>query len=198
MDEAPGKAGSMPRRRRLRLPGLSAQVFIALGLGLLAGLFFGERMVVLEPIGDIFIGLLQMAVWPYIVVALIAGLGRLGPRQAKSLGLRGGAFLVTFWAIALVAVLAMPATFPSWTSATFFTTSLAETPEQFDFIGLYVPSNPFASLADSILPAVVLFCIAIGGALIPMGERKRPVIDMLDLLSSDSGSCPGSSLRSCR
>ncbi|MBW2404824.1 MAG: cation:dicarboxylase symporter family transporter, partial [Deltaproteobacteria bacterium] len=59
------------------MPGLSAQVFIALGLGLVAGIFFGELMTVLEPIGDIFIGLLQMAVWPYIVVSLIGGLGRL-------------------------------------------------------------------------------------------------------------------------
>ncbi|MBW2404967.1 MAG: cation:dicarboxylase symporter family transporter, partial [Deltaproteobacteria bacterium] len=59
-----------PPRKRFRMPGLSAQVFIALGLGLVAGIFFGELMTVLEPIGDIFIGLLQMAVWPYIVVSL--------------------------------------------------------------------------------------------------------------------------------
>ena len=115
-----------PRHRPFRMPGLSAQVFIALGLGLGAGLFFGELMVVVEPIGDIFIGLLQMAVWPYIVVSLIGGLGRLSYKQATSLSLRGGALLLLFWGIALLAVLAVSATFPRWTSATFFTTSLAE------------------------------------------------------------------------
>jgi hypothetical protein len=78
----------VPRREILRMPGLSAQVFIALGLGLVAGIFFGELMTVLEPLGDIFIGLLQMAVWPYIMVALIGGLGRLTSKQAASLGLR--------------------------------------------------------------------------------------------------------------
>ena len=172
-----------PGRKRFRLPGLSAQVFIAIGLGLLAGIFFGEMMTVVEPIGNIFIALLQMAVWPYIVVSLIGGLGRLSYKQAASLGLRGGAFLLLFWGIGLFAVLAVVATFPSWTSAAFFTTSLAQVAESFDFIGLYIPSNPFSSLANSVLPAVVLFSVAMGFALITLGEKKEPVIALLDILT---------------
>jgi Na+/H+-dicarboxylate symporter len=172
-----------PPRKRFRMPGLSAQVFIALGLGLVAGIFFGELMTVVEPIGDIFIGLLQMAVWPYIVVSLIGGLGRLSYKQAASLGLRGGAFLLLFWGIALFAVLAVAATFPTWTSAAFFSTSLAETAGDFDFIGLYIPTNPFSSLANSVLPAVVLFSVAVGVALIPMEEKKQPILALLDALT---------------
>ena len=42
--------------------GLSAQVFIALGLGLAAGVFFGEGMTVVAPLGDLFIALLQMVI----------------------------------------------------------------------------------------------------------------------------------------
>ena len=172
-----------PRRKRFRMPGLSAQVFIALGLGLVAGIFFGDMMRVFAPVGDVFIGLLQMSVWPYVVVALIGGLGRLTSKQAASLGLHAGALLLLFWGIGALAVLAMPATFPSWTSATFFSTSLAETPLAFDFIGLYVPSNPFSSLANSVLPAVVLFCVAVGIVLIPMEEKKQPVLTLLDALT---------------
>ena len=172
------------KRRRFKTPGLSAQVFSALGLGLAAGIFFGESMRFLEPIGEVFIALLQMAVWPYIVVSLIGGLGRLSYQQARSLGLRGGVLLLLFWGIALLAVLAIAATFPSWTSAAFFTASLAEEAGGFDFIGLYIPSNPFSSLAHSVLPAVVLFSIAMGVALIPMGEeKKRPVISLLETLT---------------
>jgi len=173
-----------PQRKSFRMPGLSAQVFIALGLGLGAGIFFGELMTVIEPIGDIFIGLLQMAVWPYVIVSLIGGLGRLSKKQAASLGLSGGAFLLLFWGIALLAVLALVATFPSWTSATFFTSSLAEKAGDFDFIGLYIPANPFSSLANSVLPAVVLFSIAMGFALIPMEEKKQPVLTLLDTLTN--------------
>ena len=95
LDDALKGGPKAPQMKRIRMPSLSVQVFIALGLVLLAGLFFGELMLVLQPIGDIFIGLLQMAVWPYIVVSLIGGLGRLTPAQAASLGLRGGAFTLT-------------------------------------------------------------------------------------------------------
>jgi Na+/H+-dicarboxylate symporter/ABC-type amino acid transport substrate-binding protein len=183
--EAVNDGAKVPPKKRLRMPSLSVQVFIALGVGLLAGIFFGELMLVLEPVGDIFIGLLQMAVWPYIVVSLIGGLGRLTPTQAASLGVRGGAFLLLFWGIALLFVLAFVATFPSWTSAAFFTTSLAEPASAFDFVGLYVPSNPFASLANSVLPAVVLFSIAMGFALIPLDQQKKqPVLDLLETLTS--------------
>ena len=140
---------------------------------------------VLAPIGDIFIGLLQMAVWPYIVVSLIGGLGRLSYRQAATLGARGVAFLLLFWGIALLAVLAVVATFPSWTSAAFFTESLAEVAKPFDFVGVYIPTNPFASLANSVLPAVVLFSVAMGIALIPMQEEsKKPILQLLDTLTN--------------
>ena len=43
------------------------------GLGIVVGLFFGELVKPLEVIGQIFIGLLQMTVLPYILVSLIAG-----------------------------------------------------------------------------------------------------------------------------
>ena len=171
--------------KRFKMPGLSTQIFVALGLGLLAGLFFGESITVVEPIADIFIALLQMAVWPYIVVSLIGGLGSLSLTQAVRLGMSGSAFLLLLWSIALLAVLAIVATFPSWTSAAFFTTSLAEEAVGFDFVGLYIPSNFFASLANSVLPAVVLFCIALGIALIPMEEeKKQPVLALLDTLTN--------------
>src|SRR5512134_4031134 len=72
-----------PRRRRFRMPGLTAQVFISLGLGLAAGVFFGERIAVVKPAGTLFIGLLQMTVLPYMFVSLTGGLGRLSFEDAR-------------------------------------------------------------------------------------------------------------------
>lgn len=71
--EGPSQPRRRPRRPRL---GLSSQVIIGLVLGILAGLFFGEPVAVVQPLGAIFIGLLQMTVIPYIVVSLIAAIGR--------------------------------------------------------------------------------------------------------------------------
>ena len=77
-----------------RRVGIASQVFIGLGLGVLVGLFFGERVAFLRVGGDAFIALLQITVMPYVVVALITSLGRLTLVEAKALGLKAGGILL--------------------------------------------------------------------------------------------------------
>ena len=175
-------AGNTPRRR-LRMPGLSAQIFIGMGLGLVAGVFFGEMITVVKPAGSIFIGLLQMTVLPYMFVSLVGGLGRLSFEDARILGASGGVFIVLFWGIALLAVVATAITFPGWESAAFFSTSLVETGGGQDLLTLYIPSNPFFSFSNSIVPAIVLFSVAMGLALLPLKEKKQPLLALLDTVS---------------
>lgn len=64
---------------------LGRPILIALALGLLAGIFLGEYAGALRVIGDAFIGLLQMTVLPYIIVALVLNIGRLTRAQAGML-----------------------------------------------------------------------------------------------------------------
>lgn len=49
---------------------MGQQVLIALILGVTAGLLLGEYTTGIKIIGDIYIGLLQMMVLPYIIIAL--------------------------------------------------------------------------------------------------------------------------------
>ncbi|MGD8958065.1 MAG: cation:dicarboxylase symporter family transporter, partial [Chromatiaceae bacterium] len=160
---------------------MSAQVFIALGLGLLAGLFFGELIAPVQIIGEIFIGLLQMTVLPYILVALIAGIGKLSYREMRLLAVQGGRFVLLFWGISLAIVVAFTATLPNWESATFFSSSLVESREPTDLVALYIPSNPFFSLSSSVVPAIVLFSLAVGLAIIGV-PNKGSFIDDLDVV----------------
>lgn len=161
--------------------GLSAQVFIALGLGIVVGLLFGELVKPLEVIGQIFIGLLQMTVLPYILVSLIAGIGKLSYPEMRLLAVQGGRFVLVFWVIALAVTVAFAATLPDWESATFFSSSLVESAEPADLVALYIPSNPFFSLSSSIVPAIVVFSLAIGLAIIDV-PKKGHFIDNLDVL----------------
>ena len=62
-------------------------------------------------------------------------------------------------------VLLLPLSFPHWESAAFFSSSIVEIPQKVDFLSLYIPSNPFYSLANNVVPAVVLFSILFGIAL---------------------------------
>ena len=47
--------------------------------------------------------------------------------------------------------------------------------EEFDFLNLYIPANPFHALANNTVPAVVLFSMAIGVALI--GVRNKDMLN---------------------
>jgi Na+/H+-dicarboxylate symporter len=138
-------------------------------------------MGVLAVVGDAFIRLLQMTVLPYVMVSLIAGLGHLGYAEARSLAFRGGLLLLLLWAISFAVVAVMPLAFPSVETASFFSTTQVAAATQIDFLGLYIPSNPFHSLANNVVPAVVLFSIAMGIALIGM-EGKELLVQTLDTL----------------
>ena len=161
---------------------LSARIVVGLLLGIAVGIFFGERAAVLEVVGDAFIQLLQMTVLPYVTVSLILGLGQLGYAEATSLARRAGGVLLLLWAISIALVLLMPVVFPPLQSGAFFSAALVEDPPQFDFLGLYIPKNPFNALANSVVPAVVLFSVAVGVALIGV-EQKSSFMEALATFS---------------
>ena len=156
---------------------LSTQILIALVLGVIAGLFLGEMATSLNFIGDAFVRLFQMPVIPYIVVSLISSIGRLNYEEAKSIFLKGGAIMLGLWVVILVVVILFPLGFPAWKSASFFSTSLLEPEKSLDLLTLFIPLNPFHAMANTIIPSVVLFSIALGFALIPY-ENKQQVVDV--------------------
>ena len=152
---------------------LSRQILAGLGLGILTGLFFGERAAALQWAADGFVKLLQMMVLPYITVSIVAGLGSLRRSDLRVLGLRAAVVIAGLWLLALAFAFLIPLTFPSVPSASFFSTSLVERRPAFDFVDLYIPANPFNSLANNIVPAVVLFSLVLGIALVGVPQRER-------------------------
>src|SRR5262245_26946727 len=170
-----------PVLQRLRAASLSAQIGAGLALGVATGLLLGEAADWFRLVATGYVRLLQMTVLPYVMVSLVAGLGSLDPRRAWALFTRAGAILLALWAIALALVVAMPLAFPAWQSANFFSTGLLENPEPFDFVGLYIPANPFYSLANNVVPAVVFFSGVVGLALIGV-EYKQPFLRWLQVV----------------
>jgi Na+/H+-dicarboxylate symporter len=162
---------------------LASKVLLGLGLGALVGVFFGERVAFLEAPGRAFVVLLQMTVLPYVSVALIHGLGRLSVADARAVARYAGTSLLVIWGVTLSVVSVVPLVFPDWKAASFFSTSLLEEAPPFDPIGLYLPANPFRSFAEGIVPAVVVFSVAVGLALM-VAEHKRALVEVLGALES--------------
>jgi Na+/H+-dicarboxylate symporter/ABC-type amino acid transport substrate-binding protein len=158
----------------------SRRIAIGVAAGVGTGVFLGEAAGIFQPVADGFVRLLQMTVLPYVTIAIISGLGSLDPVQAKTLGKRVGLVLVLLWAFAIAAALLVGWIFPVHESASFFSTTLLEERESFDFLGLYIPTNPFNSLANNVVPAVVLFSMVVGLALIGV-PNKEHLIDVLTI-----------------
>lgn len=162
---------------------LALQVLEGLLIGLGLGVFMPASAPVLEPLGQIFLRLFQMPVIPFLSVSLITGVGRLELGQASRLLSRAGLVLLALWAMVLGAVLILPLGFPAWREASLFKPSLLQAPEQLNLIDLFIPVNPFSAFAQTQIPAVVLFSLALGIALIAVPKRQ-PVIDLLDRIAA--------------
>lgn len=162
---------------------LSARIFLGLGLGIITGLFFGDLVADLKVIGDIFIKMLQITVLPYIVVSLIAGIGRMHLDQAQRLAVRGSLVLLGIWGLALIMVFVASLAFPDLETSSFFSHGAAPVAQQTDLVDLYLPSNIFYSLANNLVPAVVFFSLLMGVALISV-EDKTGVLPVFDALTA--------------
>jgi Na+/H+-dicarboxylate symporter/ABC-type amino acid transport substrate-binding protein len=161
---------------------LSSRILIGLIAGILTGLFFGELVAQLKLVGDVFVKLLQVTVLPYIVASLIAGFGRMQMSHARRLAVRGTAALLVIWGLALTIIFIAPLAFPDLDTASFFGSPQRYEPEQPDLYELYLPANVFYSLANNLVPAVVLFSILVGVALISV-EEKRGILRVFDTLA---------------
>ena len=108
---------------------------------------------------------------PYISLSLITGIGGLSYNQVKAHAKRGGSIYVLISAITLVVVMLIPISFPAWPSASFFSTQQIEESPLVDFMLLFIPSNPEHAYANALVPAIVVFSILVGIALIGMPKK---------------------------
>ena len=167
--------------RERRLPSSTRNILIGLVLGLLAGLFLGEKAAVFGFVVKGYLGLLQMTVLPYVLVSLLVGIGSMDGAGARRLFVRVGTLSLVLWALVLGAVLLVPLAFPKVETASFFSNTLVESRPPFDMVALFVPSNPFHSLANNVVPAVVVFSIILGFALIGI-EQKQSLLENLAII----------------
>ena len=158
-----------------------AWIVAGLLAGVLCGLLFGEYCAPLQWLGQGYVGLLQMTVLPYLAISLIANLGRLDPQQARRLGVAVVAVLLVLWAVGIVLVVAVSAVLPPIEGASFFDGSQkVASVSSGDFLSQFIPTNIFRSLSEEYVPAVVVFCLFFGIAVIKAPGKER-LLEFLDV-----------------
>jgi proton glutamate symport protein len=163
-----------------RSVGFTTTIVISLLLGLIFGLFFGESIQWIKWVGDAFVGLLQMAVLPFVAASLIVNVGRLSAETGWKLLRISAAVLLALWMVSLIALAIAIQAFPMWETGSFYSSSFNEASPSQDWLDLFIPSNPFRSLANNAIPAVVVFSLGLGVAIMAL-PNKSALLEPLDV-----------------
>ncbi|WP_371376334.1 cation:dicarboxylate symporter family transporter [Thalassotalea aquiviva] len=154
---------------------------LALIIGLIIGFSTHYTSPFLAQIGQGFVLLLQMTALPYIAVSLIFGIGSMSRIQAKKLAVYGTITFFILLLCALIIILIAPTAFPKWQSAAFYNPSIANVAPPQDFLKMFIPANPFASFAESTVPAIVIFSIFVGVGFIGVENKRRSLYVFKDI-----------------
>jgi Na+/H+-dicarboxylate symporter/ABC-type amino acid transport substrate-binding protein len=161
---------------------LPLQMLFATFLGIATGVIFGERCQVFARFGEAYIMLMKMTILPYLICAIIGGIGRFESTQAREILKKGILFIALTWFINIVMIYFTVFSFPKPKGGqigSFITSG----PPALDFAELLIPENIFYALANNIVPAAVIFSLLVGIALINLKE-KRTFMDFLEIFGS--------------
>ncbi len=148
-----------------RMPASPTQLSVwpvAIGgvIGILVGLFLGDYAHLIRPVGEVYVLLLEVAVYPYLICSLLHGLGSMAPAQAWRLFRSGWKFYVALWGITFGLLILLAHGIPQASSISL----VADAAEKGSpgLLEILIPSDPFTALSRNYVPAVVLFCLFYG------------------------------------
>src|SRR5499426_4490447 len=159
---------------------LAAWVLVGGAAGILVGLLFGDDCAILSPIGFAYVGLLQAAVYPYLICSLLHGLGSLEPGTAWRLFKCGWIFYVAAWIVTFATFAALARAIPEVNPAGIAETAGAPHSVS-SLLGLLIPTDLFTALTQNYVPAVVIFCIFYGVAMQTLKD-KQALLSMLETI----------------
>ncbi len=174
---------------------LYVQVLVAIAAGALIGHFwpgFGES---LKPLGDAFIKLVKMVIAPVIFLTVVTGIA--GMRDLGKFGrvvLKAFAYFLTFSTLALVLGMVVgnlvhpgagmnidPATLHSEKVASY--AAKAHETTIVGFLSNIIPATVTGAFADGDILQVLFFSILFGVALVLVGDKGQPVVDLLESIA---------------
>ena len=185
--------------KKLTLP---TQIAIGMAVGVVLGAVVGESIVVIKPIGDLFLRLIRMVVVPLVFASLLVGTATVGdPKKLGRIGGRTLAYYLCTTAIAitiglLIANIVQPgagmdpivqesllADFAAGADSSV--DSMRQRPTVTDTLLEIVPTNPIEALATANMLQIIFFAVMFGVALtlVPNAEHKASVLSFFEGVS---------------
>lgn len=168
-------------RRYLQIS-LIWKLAVALVLGVVAGLIFGERITVIQPLGEIFLNLLMMLVMPLVLFTLMAGVASVSPKTIGRVGGKTVGFYLVTTAFAMTVGLALALAVSPGAGLDLpgdAEAEEAEAPPLSEVLVGIVPDNIFGALSEGDVLSVMFFALVAGAALAFMiDSSNQRIADM--------------------
>jgi Na+/H+-dicarboxylate symporter len=157
------------------------RILIGLVLGVVLGLVFKDKILWIQPLGDLFVRLLKMVMMPIIVSTLIVGASSVSPANLGKMGMRIIVLYLITSAVAVVIGLMMGMVFrPSAELADMETDAaakVAQMPKLSDTLLAIVPTSIMQSLVNEVMLTVIFVALIVGIAIsylrVSGDERKK-------------------------
>lgn len=179
---------------------LTSKIFIAIGLGVLFGVFlntlepssFKDDFLlggILKLLGTGFLNLIKMLVVPLVFTSLICGassmndIKRLGRIGGKTLGFY---MITTALAISIslfIAKVINPGSNLDMSSLVSTEPTIAENQPLVDTLLNIIPTNPIASLANGEMLQIIFFALLVGVSINTIGEKGKCVKEFFEALN---------------
>lgn len=165
---------------------IHTQILIAIVLGLVTGIVFGEKAAGLKIVGDLFIRLLKMIIVPLIFASITAGIISLGDtKKLGRIGLKTFLYYLTTTALAVILGLVLVniihpgkgVELPTGQTNDF---TERETPSIISIITDIVPENILDAMAQSQVLSIIFFSILLGIAICSIGEKGKPLVSLFE------------------
>ena len=188
-------AGTSPQRKPWYRV-LYVQVLIGIAIGIALGVLWPQQAVAMKPFGDGFIKLIKMVITLIIFCTVVAGIA--GMKDMKKVGRVGAKSLLYFEIVSTFALViglivanvvrpgdgfnADPATLDSKAVASYAgKASEQSVPE---FLLDIIPTTLFSGFAEGNILQVLLVSVLFGFVFTALGERARPLMNVVESLNA--------------
>lgn len=163
-----------------RKQSLPIKILIGAFIGILLGVTLGPKVVVLKPIGDIFIRLLQMIIVPLTFLSIVSGIAQLeNPKMLKAIGGR----IFVYYAVTAVLATSIGVAIAFLINPGKGVEGLLEKgknfkAEEFNFVDnitQWFPSNVIQAASETNMLQIIIFAIFVGMALILLGDQTKGI-----------------------
>ena len=162
----------------------SIYLLLSMVFGSIIGVVWGEKVIFLQPIADTFLNLLFCLVVPIVFLSLtsaVAGMKDL-KKLSKILGSMMGIFILTGVIAAIYMIVVVKVFDPSVGAQVSMSEAPTDIAANNNFLSMFTVSDFPLLFSRKSLMALIVFAISSGVAIVSIGEKAKPALDLINSL----------------